>query len=268
MISESRWSEQKERKKKMLFANPGEYKPCGIFTKGHFGLIIVTVLGIIIALKKTINKTKDEVSKIIKRCTIVMWIFEVIIIAFKLCTGDPRNVNNYVPLYYCSLLLYAGLLSSFAKGKLKRTGDVFLATGGIVGGVIFFILPTTSLPAYPVFHIVSLHSFLFHGIMVYLGLLINITHYIDIVAVDIKYYVVLVGIVCVCAYIINNIFDSNLMFISKNFPGTPLEIIYNLTGPFYTIVTSVVQMTLPFYAIYGIKKLVNLWKKSDEYDIV
>ena len=64
-----------------------------------------------------------------------MWIFEVIIVLFKVITGGIKNINNYVPLYYCSLLLYAGLLSSFAKNELKRMGDVFLATGGIIGGI-------------------------------------------------------------------------------------------------------------------------------------
>lgn len=236
----------------MLFANPGEYEPSGLFTIDHFKLIIITILGIIIALKKTAHKTKEEVKQIIKRCTELVWIFEIIIIAFKLCTGDIKNVGNYVPLYYCSLLLYAGALASFAKGGLKRAGEVFLATGGIIGGIVFIILPTTSLPAYPMWHIVSLHSFLYHGIMVYLGILINATHYITLQATDIKYYISLVGIVCVLAYIINNIFDSNLMFISKNFPGTPIEILYKLTGPFFTLVTSVGQMTLPFYIVYGL----------------
>lgn len=245
----------------MLFAKPGEYEPCGMFTTGHFELIIITIFGIFIALKNTINKTKEEVKQIIKRCTIVMWILEVIMIVFKLSTGDIRNLNNYVPLYYCSLLLYAGLLSSFAKNRLKRVGDVFLATGGIIGGIVFMILPTTSLPEYPMLHIVSLHSFLYHGTMVYLGLLINATHYIELEASDIKYYASLVGIVCILAYIINKIFDSNLMFISKNFPGTPIEILYNITGPFFTLIISVAQMTLPFYIVYGIKK-VN-WAKKD-----
>ena len=33
----------------MLFANPGEYEPCGLFTLDHLKLIIITMLGIIIA---------------------------------------------------------------------------------------------------------------------------------------------------------------------------------------------------------------------------
>ena len=251
----------------MLFAKPGKFEPCGMFTKGHFELIIITIVWIIIALKNTMNKTKQEVGKIIKRCTIIMWILEVIMISFKISTGGMKNLNNYVPLYYCSLLLYAGLLSSFAKGKLKRIGDVFLATGGIIGGIVFMILPTTSLPAYPMLHIVSLHSFLYHGTMVYLGILINITHYIEIHLSDIKYYATLVGIVCLLAYIINKIFDSNLMFISKNFPGTPLEILYNITEPFFAFVMSIAQMTLPFYIIYylkNIKKIVVRIKENEE----
>ena len=239
----------------MLFARPGKFEPCGIFTKGHFELIIITIVWIVIALKNTMNKTKEEVGKIIKRCTIIMWILEIVMISFKISTGGLKNLNNYVPLYYCSLLLYAGLLSSFAKGKLKIVGDVFLATGGIIGGIVFMILPTTSLPAYPMLHIVSLHSFLYHGTMVYLGLLINITHYIELHLSDIKYYAILVGTICVLAYIINKIFNSNLMFISQNFPETPLEILYNITGPFFTVVMSMAQMTLPFYIVYYLKNI-------------
>ena len=241
----------------MFFAKVGEYEPCGIFTMQHFELIIITVLGIIFALKNTVHKTKEEVKQIIKRCTIVMWILEVIMITFKLCTGDVRNFNNYVPLYYCSLLLYAGLLSSFGKGKIERIGNVFLATGGIIGGLVFIVLPTTSLPTYPMLHMLSLHSFFFHGTMIYLGLLIDITHYIELNLSDIKYFATLVGGICVLAYIINKIFGSNLMFISQNFPGMPIEIIYNATGRFYTLVMSIAQMTLPFYIVYGIIQLVK-----------
>lgn len=241
----------------MLFARPGEYKPCGIFSFGHFGLIAVTLVCIAIAIKNTYKSSKEEVKKIIKNCTIMLWFMEIFIIAFKLCTGDPRNVNNYVPLYYCSILLYAGTLSSFAKGKLKRMGDVFLATGGIIGGIVFILLPTTSLPAYPVFHIVSLHSFLYHGIMVYLGLLVNATNYIKVAANDIIYFATLIGIICVLAQIVNTIFDSNLMFISKDFPGTPITIIYKLTGKYFTIFMELAQMFLPFYAVYGILKIRN-----------
>ena len=54
------------------------------------------------------------------------------------------------------------------------------------------------------------------------------------------------------------------MFISQNFPGMPIEILYNLTGRFYTLVASIGQMTLPFYIVYGITHLKNIKVKKLE----
>ena len=47
----------------MFFAKPNEYEPCGIFTTKHFILIILTIAAISVALKKTVNKSKEEVKK-------------------------------------------------------------------------------------------------------------------------------------------------------------------------------------------------------------
>lgn len=175
----------------MLFAKPGVYEPSGIFSIDHFKLMIITIIGIIIALKKTIKKSKEEVYQIIKRCTIIIWFLEIIVISFKIKTGGIRFV--------------------------------------------------------------SIHSFLYHGIMVYLGILINVTNYITIQGSDIKYYASLVGCVCGLAYIINSIFDSNLMFISKEF--SVVAFLYKISGPYYPFVASIGQMTLPFYTIYAILRL-------------
>ena len=51
----------------MLFARPGEYKPCGIFSLEHFGLIAVTIVCIAIAIKNTYKSSKEEVKKIYKK---------------------------------------------------------------------------------------------------------------------------------------------------------------------------------------------------------
>ena len=244
----------------MFFARPNEYEPCGIFTTKHFLLIILTIVAISIALKKTIHKSKEEIHKIIKSLTIVIWILEFVRIGFNIYIGNINNVNECLPLYYCSLLLYAGLMSSFGKGKIKRIGDVFLATGGIIGGIVFIIMPTTSLPTYPMLHFISLHSFLYHGTMVYIGLLINATNYIELELKDIIYFAELVGGICIIALIVNNIFDGNLMFISKDFPGTPLTILYHLTGKLFTPIMIIAQMTLPFLVVYSVEKRKNKLK--------
>ena len=242
-----------------MFANQGKYEPCGIFTMGHFILIIITVIGIFIALKKSVKKDKEEIHKIIVYVTIIAYILEIIKIIFNVKQNSFKAINTYIPLYYCSMLLYAGILSSFAKGKLKRVGDVTLATGSIIGGIVFIIYPSTSLPSYPVFHFLSIHSFLFHGLMVYLGILINKTRYIELKREDIKYFAGLVLCMSIPALVINKLFDGNLMFISNNFPGTPIEIFYKITnGNFlFTIIMIASQMTIPFYISYYIIKQIH-----------
>ena len=168
-------------------------------------------------------------------------------------TGQGKP-NKVIPLYYCSLLLYAGLMSSFGKGVIKKMGDVFLATGGIIGGIVFIIFPTTSLPEYPLFHFISLHSFFFHGTMIYLGLIVNKFKYVDVKFEDIKYYASLIFAICMAAYGVNRVFESNLMFISQDFPGNPISVLYNNTGMFFTPIMILLQMTLPFLMVYGVLK--------------
>ena len=247
-----------------MFSKIGKYKPCGIFTKGHFILIGVTIGAISIALKHSMNKSKEEVYKIIKRITVIMCILEIIKIVYSISQNSLNNVNSYLPLYYCSMLLYGGILSSFGKNKLKRAGDVFLATGSIIGGIIFIIYPSTSLLGYPAFHFLSIHSFIFHGIMIYLGILVNKTNYIEIKKGDIKYFASLVGIMCTIALIINNVFDSNLMFISQNFSIAPIQILYKATnGTFiFSFIMAIAQMTIPFYLTYYIIKLRKNYKEQ------
>ena len=54
------------------------------------------------------------------------------------------------------------------------------------------------------------------------------------------------------------------MFISKNFPGTPIEMIYNISGKYFTLIMSFGQMILPFYIVYGVVKQMEKNKELNE----
>ena len=247
----------------MFFAKSGVYTPCGIYNLKHLIIAIVTFTIIAIAVKNTKAKRSEDIKKIIKTATIVVWVLEILKIIFMFVTGQGRP-NKVIPLYYCSLLLYTGLMSSFGKGIIKKIGDVFLATGGIIGGIVFIICPTTSLPEYPLFHFISLHSFFFHGTMIYLGLIINKFKYIDVKFEDIKYYAGLIFAICMIAYGVNRVFGSNLMFISQDFPGNPISVVYNNTGIFFSPIMILLQMTLPFLMVYGVLRLSKSRRKAEK----
>lgn len=241
----------------MFFARPMEYEPCGLYSIQHLIFLVLTIVAIYVAVKNTNINSKNIIKRNIRNVTITVWILEIIKIIFNFKIGNGKNLNTYIPLYYCSILLYAGIFSSFGKGFIKRIGDVFLATGGIIGGVLFLIFPTTSITMYPMFHFISIQSFIYHGAMVYLGIIIHKSGYIELENKDIFYYSSLLFIMCVLAFMINIKYGSNLMFISKDFPGTPVGIIYKLTGKYFTIVASLIQIFAPFYTVLGIKNILQ-----------
>lgn len=249
----------------MFFSKPMEYNSARLFSIQHITLLFLTITGVIAAVKYTNNK-RSTILKNIRIVTATVWILEIIKVIFNFKIGNGNNLNTYIPLYYCSILLYAGIFSSAGKGFIKRVGDVFLATGGIVGGVLFLLLPTTSITMYPMFHFISLQSFIYHGAMVYLGIIIHKSNYITLEKKDIIYYSSLLFVMCLIAYIVNLKFGSNLMFISKDFPGTPIGLIYRLTGKYFTLVASLIQITMPFYTVIEIKKIIKrlLLKENKE----
>lgn len=250
----------------MLFKNANQVTPCGLFSIGHLILFTITIISVLIVLKRTKNIKPDKVKEIIRKSTVILWTLEIIKIIFNIKNYGFKEVNKYVPLYFCSLILYAGIFSGFCKGILKKAGDIFLSTGGIVAGMFFLISPLTSLTTYPAIHFISLHSFLLHGTMVYIGLLMLITGYVKIEKNDIVYYSLLITIISVIAYIVNEFCGSNLMFISQNYPGTFIEIIYDISGNLFPLVMTTVQATLPFYFIYEIYTNI-LDKKSSKCNL-
>ena len=193
----------------------------------------------------------------------------VSMILFVLLVTGSRNPNDFVPLYYCSLVLYAGALSSLPEGTLRRAGDCFLATAGLVGGAAYLISPTSTLLQYPAFHVLSLHSFFLHGSMVYLGLLL-LTHGICRPAFkDIVYPSTLISIACALALLFNLVYDrangvalANLMFLSQNTPGTPLAWIWRATGRFYTPFMWIAQAYVPFLLAFWATALFQKIKRS------
>ena len=239
----------------MFFSRPDIFPACGLYNLKHLISVIILVFLIVVSVKKIKITKKEDITKIIKYLTIIVWILEIIKIVFNIYIGNINNVNTYVPLYFCSILLYAGILSGFTKGKLKKTGDVFLATGGLFAGICFLISPGTSLGIYPLFHFISFQSLFYHAVMIYLGIIIAKYNYINVKLSDLKYYALLIFIICFLAYIVNINFNGNLMFISSGFEL--FNIFENLFGQYYCIMMIIGQMTIPFFFGLLINKIIK-----------
>ncbi len=234
-------------------------KPARMFSLSHLLLFCTTVFAIGMGIKNTLFLPTDEIRSIVRRIMIVLWTLEIIKITIQLINGNLHNLDTWVPLYFCSIGMYAGMLSCFAHGTLQHIGDVFLATGALVGGLLFICYPSSSLPQYPLFHFISLHSFFYHGCLVYTGVIMIVTHTIDLVFEDIVYYALFAGFFLILAWIINIHAGTNLMFISVPFHGTILDTFYNILKGAYTPILILGQMILPFLGTYTVVSLIYYW---------
>ena len=245
-----------------FFSKQGELAASGVFSAAHCVYVLLTISAVIIALCLTRKADNNKQSATIRLAAILLCFIEALKIIFVLASEPKPNPNSFLPFYFCSIEMYASLFAAFGKSKLKKTGEVFMMTGGIIGGLFFIIYPLTSLSIYPAFHFISLQSFLYHGIMLFAGLFMLIVAKKSIKLKDIIYHCAIVLSVSAIALLFNILLDTNLMFISQNYPGTFIEPIYNaLPTPIFTVLSATAQATVPFLAVYAIVEAVHRTNK-------
>jgi hypothetical protein len=257
--------------KKLLehfLAAPGVYEAGGLISWGHVILLGTTIFCVYKALNRTLMYSFVEIRHIIRVLSVLLCALECCKIAFHFAAGNGDDLNTWVPLYFCSIGMFAGLLSGFATGALQHIGDVFLATGGLIGGICFLLYPSSSLMIYPSYHFLSIHSFLYHGVLTYMGILINRSGLYQLKMDDLKVYAMYVLGFCALAWIINANKGTNLMFISETFRGTFLDLCWKVFGKLYTPMLIVIQMTVPFLVIAWFKDNTALLSRPTWYPAV
>ncbi|MCH3961507.1 MAG: YwaF family protein [Solobacterium sp.] len=250
----------------MFFSRMGEYEAGGLFSIGHFLLLGLTVGGICLALNHTLQYSYQKIRALVKRLIVFLSALEIMKIYFNFHIGNGCELMSWVPLYFCTICIYAGWLSCFCHGTVQHLGDVFLATGSLIGGICFLLYPSSSIMLYPTFHFLTIHSFLYHGMMVFIGILMNRSGLVQLQAGDLKYYMFYVTAFCMLAWAINLRCHTNFMFISDTFPGTLLDIPYRILGPLYTPVSIAVQAVIPFEVIRWFKRRTDLLSRPAWYD--
>ena len=245
-----------------FFSKSGAYTAYEMFSYEHIKILIICTICIVIGLMLSHKMDKKQVHKTIRIYTLVLWTMETGKIIFNLIMGS--NPNSFIPLYFCSIPLYAGIMSSVGKGKIKKTGDVFLAVGGVVGGIAYIISPSTTAGMYPGFHFITMQSFVHHALMVYLGILMLMKEYVQLKLKDWKYYTGIISVVSVIAYGINIVLDTNLMFITRTFQGTAIDVVYKLSPELFPVSMTVIQGVLPYFVVYGVAKICKNIKQSRE----
>ncbi len=223
-------------------------KPCGMFNFWHL-LVAVLFFGCLAGmLRLSRGMPSARVRRIQLAVAVLVTVLEVIKISVRVSRGQPPD--SWMPLYYCSLFLFAIWLSLCRWEPLRRMGCAYMTMGGILASICFTIYPSTSLAISPLLSTAVLHSFLYHLLMCYTGLLILKTGVYRPRKRDAWHYFLIVFTACVLAVFVNWKLGTNCMFLRHPFGLPVLQPLLERSRPLYMALVSAAQSVLMFWVNY------------------
>lgn len=242
-----------------IFAPEGMYPPAGMFTPQHLISLFICLVIIFLAVHFSKNISYNTLRKITFYISIFTTVCEIIKIAYKfiVCHYAFLDFDRWVPLYFCSIFIFATWMSLAKSEFIRRLGISFICCGCITGGLAFLIFPTTSLQMVPIWHFLSIHSMLFHTLMVYLGFMYIYKGFFE--KGIFKYYSICFGIFLVPSIILNIFFNCNMMLIREpfNMPFKFINNIFNLVPWLYPFLAISVYLFIPYGISYFTNYILN-----------
>ena len=153
--------------------------PGTLFTPLHLafaGVVLFAVIFFAFLLSKKSEKT-------VKTVFLIGWAFltvlEIVKIIWETCTakGNAFEWGGVLPLYPCSIFMYAMPLVIWGRGKIRYMGCGYVCTLGLLGAAINFIYPANVLSNYSCISFAGFHTFFYHGFMLFCALTMIISGY-------------------------------------------------------------------------------------------
>lgn len=219
----------------------------GLFSIDHLIYVIIAILLIITTLYFTRKFNNDSILKLIKIISIIVLVLEILKIIWNLTLRIDVSYEDYVPLYLCSFFIYFSLLFSFTKkdSKINYVAKLFLFYTGFSGGIAFILFPTTALLVFPLLHVLSFHSLIYHVLMVIVS--VWMLRFLKPNIKDFKLYSIVLLSIEFVLIIVNLICSSNFMMLNMPFEIGILEMIYNFCPAIYPVIMAVGQLLLTFF---------------------
>ena len=237
-----------------------EHPACGMFSAAHLIALFITLALVALGVFLCRNIERKQLKTLTKIVAVVVTVLELTKIGYNFYYGYTW-IDAWVPLAFCSLFIYACWLAGFGKGFLEKLGVGFMVGGCITAGFLFLIFPTTSLQMHPIYHFLCIYSMLFHGLMVWLGILHIFQGGYRPTVKTFAYYAGFFACFALVSLIINATCSANLMFLDHPF-NIPLDFInkiYEFSSVLYSILIFIAYLAC-FLVSFGVHSLVNFIK--------
>ena len=146
--------------------------PGTLFTPMHFVFSLIFI-AVVVAACMCCRKIGEKKLKIVFTA---LWaflvVFEITKILWESLSGKVISFEwgGILPLYPCSIFMYAMPFAIFGRGKVRYIGCGYVCSLGLLGGSINFIYPATILGRYSCISFAGFHTFFYHGAMVFCAL--------------------------------------------------------------------------------------------------
>ena len=240
--------------------------PGTLFTPLHFIVSAIT-LAFVVFLAILLSKVEARTMKITLTSIWAMSVtLEIIKIFWEIYSGKTVQffAQGVLPLYPCSIFLFAFPLALWAHGLVKRAVCGYVCTLGLLGASINFFYPANILSSYSIISFSGALTLLSHGLMLCAALVIILRRELEFTGVDSFRKLITPAvpmlIFSIPVNIVNFTIDADYMFFRCN--SFILKPIGDATPDFVTVILMYIfYITLhiaPFLPSY----IANMRKKS------
>lgn len=237
---------------------------CGIFSPTHIIVTLFCMAALLLSVYLSRGLSEERLRRIVLYIAILVTVLEGCKIAFNWAHGG-FTPNHWLPLTFCSFSTYAYWSIAFGRGRLYDAAKGFVCGGGIIAGLTFLVIPMTSVATYPMFHLLSCYSMLYHSLMMYVGLTYLVNGYFRFTMQGYRRFLTFTLPACMVALGVNLVYGlfgdvtlCNMMFLSdphlldEMIPF--IGLVHRTVPPLYTLGALAIYLTLPYFIPYGIAK--------------
>lgn len=233
----------------------------GLFTWKHFLALACCAAGIVILCRSFLRCTREGQEKFLKATAVALLLGNIARDIFLTIRG--RMSVDYLPLHLCSFAIFVYLLHAFLPDlyrlfcSRKRSGGSnsgrrqikpfeqsraarFREALGEIGFVL--LMPGTicalifpDWTRYPIWNFMSLHSFIWHAVLVAYPMMLYLSHRIHPTLRHYWYPILYLCIVTPPTAVFNALTGCNYLFIMRPLPNTPQEWLVDLMGPYWRV---------------------------------
>ncbi len=161
------------------FLPPADRWPGTLFTPLQILFCLAVAVFIGFASVRCAKKSEACQKKVFFVLWLVMLITEPAIGIYDCCAGAQVRMewDSVLPLWHCSIFLYAAPFAIFGKGKVRQSACGYICTLGLLGGAVNFVYPATYLSVYSCISMAGFRTVFYHGAMIFTAVTMLLSGY-------------------------------------------------------------------------------------------